>query len=247
MNNNDNSKQQGHKDSEGRKVGSSTVQGVEVRGRLRRERVDAGSVRLSERDGQLLRVIGEQYAITVDQLARLIGRSHRTGRWLRDRWRTAGWVESRQLTAHGASFVWLTGTGTRVAGSPYRTWRPNAALAAHIEAVTEVRLLSERLAAGEWVCERSLARGPRARFHERPHVPDAILERAGERIAVEVELTLKSRARLEAVLLELGDYDRVLYFATRALVPRLRELAAELPWQNIAVHPYPPRAAALIA
>ena len=63
-----------------------------------------------------------------------------------------------------------------------------------------------------------------------------------------MELTLKSRARLEALLLELGrDYDRVWYFAAPSLVPRLRELAAPLPWQNIAVHPYPPRAAALIA
>ena len=60
-------------------------------------------------------LIGEQYAITVDQLARLIGRTHRTARWLRDRWRKAGWVESRQLAAGGPSFLWLTRQGTRIA------------------------------------------------------------------------------------------------------------------------------------
>ena len=63
-------------------MSSSTVEDGEVRARLRKTRADAGSVRLSERDAPALRLIGEQYAITVDQLARLIGRSHRTGRWL---------------------------------------------------------------------------------------------------------------------------------------------------------------------
>jgi hypothetical protein len=98
------------------------------------------------RDGtySLLRLIAEQYAISVDQLARLIGRSHRTGRWLRDRWRHAGWVESRQLTSGGPSFIWLARQGTRTAQSPYRTWQPNAGLIGHIEAVTELRLLLER-------------------------------------------------------------------------------------------------------
>ena len=227
-------------------MSSSTVEDGEVRGRLRKARADAGSVRLSERDGPALRLIGEQYAITVDQLARLIGRSHRTGRWLRDRWRKAGWVESRQLTADGPSFLWLTRAGSRIAGSPFRTWRPNAALASHIEAVAEVRLLLEQLRLGEWVCERSLARRLRSDTQTRVHLPDAVLERGRERIAIEVELTLKSRTRLEALLGELGhSYDEVWYFAAASLLPTLRELAAALPWQNIAVHPYPPRAAAL--
>jgi hypothetical protein len=222
------------------------VEEVEVR-TLRTQRADAGSVRLSERDERLLRLIGEQYAITVDQLARLIGRTPRTGRWLRDRWRLAGWVESRQLTAAGPSFLWLTRAGTRVAGSPFRTWRANAALASHIEAVTGVRLLLEpQLRPGEWVCERALAKSLCFGSPVRAHLPDAVIAAGDGRIAVEVELTLKSRARLEALLLELGrDYDRVCYFAAPSLVPRLRELAETLPWQNIAVHPYPPRAAAL--
>lgn len=230
-------------------MSSSTREDIEVRGRLRNERADAGSVRLSERDGPLLRLVGEQYAITVDQLARLIDRSNRTGRWLRDRWRRAGWIESRQLTADGPSFLWLTGAGTRIAGSPLRTWRANAALAAHIEAVTDVRLLLERqLRLGVWVCERSLASSQRAAGPVRTHLPDAVLERDHERVAVEVELSAKSRARIQALLLELGrDYDQVWYFAAPRLAPCLHALAAEQPWQNVRIHPYPPGAAAVIA
>jgi hypothetical protein len=54
-------------------AGSLSVR-KEVGGRRRRS--DFGSVRMSERDAELLLLIGEQYAITVDQLARLIERRH---------------------------------------------------------------------------------------------------------------------------------------------------------------------------
>lgn len=228
-------------------MSSSTAKDQHVRGRLRKERADAGSVRLSERDGPLLLLIAEQYAISVDQLARLIGRRPRTGRWLRDRWRQAGWVESRQLTVDGPSFLWLTTAGSRIAASPFRTWRPNAAFVPHIEAVTEIRLLLERqLRLGAWVSERSLAKTLCAEG-TRAHLPDAVLHTDQGELAIEVELTLKSRSRLETLLFELASsYPAVWYFASAAPLPSLRQLAAELPWQNVTVHPYPPRAAALI-
>lgn len=209
----------------------------------RKKRADCGSVRLSERDAQLLLLIAEQYSVSVDQLARLIGRTHRTGRWLRDRWRKAGWVESRKLTADGPSFVWLTAAGARLACSPYRIWRPNAALAGHIKAVTEVRmLLEQQLRLGGWLCERSLAQTLLSQPGARPHLPDAVLKRGGEEIAIEVELTLKSRGRLEALIDELGqNYAQVWYFADASLTATLRLLATDTPWQNISVYSYPPR------
>ena len=87
-------------------------------------------VEWSERDGRLLRIVGEQYAITVQQLAGLLGRTQRNGRWLRDRWLRAGWIESHPFGWHGPSFLWLTGKGIRVCDSPYRRWRPNTAMLA---------------------------------------------------------------------------------------------------------------------
>ncbi len=228
---------------------SATVSGNRLDGRRRKRRRDYGSVRFSERDGQLLQLIAEQYAISVDQLARLIGRRYRTGRWLRDRWRRAGWVESRQLLRDGPSLVWLTREGTRVARSPHRTWRPNPGMVAHITAVSEVRLLLDReLRLGVWHGERSLAKSWRARSEVRPHLPDAVLEREDGEVAIEVELTLKSRARLDAIVEQLAlTYSEVWYFAVDALVPTLRQLAAESPWQNVVVFHYPPRRGELCA
>jgi hypothetical protein len=57
---------------------------------VRRRRCDYGSIKASERDIELLYLIGEQYAVTLPQLAPLIGRSFHTGRALRDRWKRAG-------------------------------------------------------------------------------------------------------------------------------------------------------------
>lgn len=212
---------------------TSTRQGAPRRQRSR--------VSWTERDGELLRFIGEQYAITVPQLASLLRCSERNVRFLRQRWLGAGWVHSHPLRWRGPALLWLTGSGIRACGSPYRSWRPNAALAAHIEAVTDVRLLLDReLGLGRWSCERALAQAFPSRSAQRPHLPDAILEHGGERIAVEVELTLKSRARLQAIVEELAaSYPRLWYVAAPSVLPVLRELAADAPWANVTVHPYP--------
>lgn len=208
----------------------------------RRRRSDFGSVRLSGRDAQLLLLVGEQYAITVEQLASLIGRTHRTARWLRDRWQRAGWVASRQLEAGGPSFIWLTRQGIRVAQSPYRSWEPNPGLAAHIQAVTEMRLLLERqLRLGEWQSERALAKTYGPRSQTRLHLPDAVLVTEQGKAAIEVELSLKSRARLETIVADLGErYQQVWYFAAPRLVPTLTEIAESARWQNVRVHHSPP-------
>jgi hypothetical protein len=91
----------------------------------RRRRADAGSFKVSPRDLELLCFVGEQYAVTLPQLARLMGRSHHAGRWLRSRWQAAGWVEGRALLVGEPVFIWLTRRGQRVCGLDYSLWRPS--------------------------------------------------------------------------------------------------------------------------
>jgi hypothetical protein len=179
----------------------------------------------------------------------VIGRSYRTGRWLRDRWHRAGWVESGPLTHNGPSFLWLSAEGIRVAQSPFRVWRPNVATIGHIQAVTDVRLLLEHeLRLGHWTCERALAQERAWRQETRPHLPDGLLTDSGGQVtAVEVELTLKSRSRLTAIQAQLaGQYEQVWYFTAPPLLPALSQLVADEQWTNIAVYRYPPLAAELL-
>jgi len=218
------------------------VRKKETKGRLRR--AGYGRVRASERDLELLELIGEQYAVTVPQLARLINRRLDTARSLRDRWKRAGWIDSGPLSLQAPSFVWLTTRGA--ANSQFRVWPPNPTLALHIEAMTNVRILLEHeLRFGEWECERAIAQRL-ARAHgrfNRGHLPDGILNQGGERIAIEVELTVKNQTRLKEIAEETSSkYDRVWYFAKPKLVPVLRKIAAENPYPNIAVCVYPPTA-----
>jgi len=214
----------------------------------RRARRDRGSFQVSERDQELLGLVAEQYAVTLDQLARLIGRTHRTARGLRDRWCDAGWTRSAKLAVNLPPFVWLTSRGGRVAQSPFRTWEPNQGLATHIEAVTNVRLLLEReLHLGAWECERAVAQPFHSRSEIRAHLPDAVLA-GSQQIAIEVELTLKSRARLDAIVRGLGEtYERVWYFTAPRLMPTLQEVASLARWQNVTVHRYPPVPTEIVA
>jgi hypothetical protein len=155
----------------------------------------------------------------------------RTARGLRDRWCNAGWTHSAKLAVSLPPFVWLTRQGSRLVGSPYRTWDPNPGLITHIEATTNLRLLLEReLKLGEWQCERSLAQTWPSRSDSRPHLPDAVLAN-DKRIAIEVELTLKSRARLATIVEQLSwDYHSVWYFAPERFRGALFEFATSAPY-----------------
>ena len=121
-------------------------------------RCDPGTVRCSGRDLELLRIVGEQYAMTLPQLARMMACSSRAARWLRSRWGRAGWARGRALLVGEPVFVWLTRRGHSLAGIDYSVWRPNAGMLAHIAAVTDVRLHVPDRHPGTWVCERELHR-----------------------------------------------------------------------------------------
>lgn len=212
-------------------------------------RSDYGSFKVSERDKDVLALLGEQYALTLPQLARLIDRRLDTARALRDRWKRAGWIDSRPLAVDAPSFVWLTGRGRTLALSPYRVWDANPGLALHISAVTDVRLLLEHeLRLGEWECERSIARRLAQNRGRRRHLPDGILSVDDGEVAIEVELHLKSRVRLQAIVDELSAaYEQVWYFAPDRFAETLLEIAAAAPVGNVSVYRYPPDAAEIAA
>src|SRR3954466_3765006 len=170
----------------------------------------------SARDLAVLPLIAEQCTLTQPQLARLIGRSERTARWLRDRWQRAGWAEGRVLLVGEPAFIWLTPRGQRVCGVDFKPWRPQAiGRLPHLAAVTDVRLyVAKRRPEAAWVSERVVARELAQHGERRAHLPDAEVLIGDQRVAVEVELTQKERRRTESIVAELSRrYDAVWYVA----------------------------------
>lgn len=210
---------------------NSTSDNDSTRRSPRARRADAGTVRCSARDLQLLHIVGEQYAVTLPQLARMMGCSAHAARWLRSRWERAGWARGQAMLVGEPVFVWLTRRGQSLAGVDYSVWRPNAGMLAHIAAVTDVRLhVLDRHPGATWVCERELHRelasapGGRQR-----HRPDGLVVIDGREAAVEVELTLKRRARIVQIMTELvARYGSVTYFAAPAPRRALTAAAADI-------------------
>jgi hypothetical protein len=211
--------------------------------RARRRRSDAGDLRCSRRDLELLSIVGEQYALSLPQLARLMGRSLHAARWLRSRWERAGWARGRALLVGEPVFVWLTRRGQRVAGSEYSLWRPNPGALAHIAAVTDVRLwVAKRHPRAEWVCERELAREAHLAGTGHRHRPDALVVLDARELPVEVELSHKRPVRREQIMRELvARYGQAVYFAPDGPRQRLEETARTIGSERVQVLGLPNR------
>ena len=205
--------------------------------RARRRRSDAGELHCSGRDLELLSIVGEQYALSMPQLARLMGRTLHAARWLRSRWERAGWARGRVVLVGQPVFVWLTRRGQRIAGSEYSLWRPNPGALAHIAAVTDVRLwVAQHHPQAGWVCERELAREGRLTATGGQHRPDGLVVLDGRELPVEVELSHKRPARRERIMRELvARYGQAVYFAPDGPRQRLEETARSIGSERVQV------------
>jgi transposase len=112
------------------------------------------------------------------------------------------------LLAGQQPWAWLTSRGGRLTTGVYGEQRPRLIGLTHIRAINEVRLYLEDVApSGHWVSERELRR---CLSHE-DAIPDGLFEIAGERHAIEVELSRKVRSALEVSIgLRSSRYDAVI-------------------------------------
>jgi hypothetical protein len=224
---------------------------------------DAG---ITARDVAALVWLGQQYAARSDVLRILLGRlspgspkvagqiGEQTLRQILDRWECRGLVERDRLLG----FVWVapTGKALRLVGLDVRPWSFVIPQLAHVHAVGVVRLALEPSIpeGGRWVSEREL-RGESAR-----HVPDGAVELPDStdavgtglygqdvdplprRVAVEVELTRKSAARLRESWQRPrhGRWTRTVYYAPPEVAAYLdRQLDRIRPKHRIDVRPLP--------
>ncbi len=186
-----------------------------------RRRRDAGRIRLTGRDIDVLTWIAEQYAIDLDHLSLILGRpSSGLGisatRRVLSRLHRAGLIRSEKLLANAPSYSWVTRKGLKLLGLGFTPWEPTVGFLGHLSAVNELRIALDR--AGdrrEWVSERRLRQGKGVGTH----VPDAELRDpdTGESIAIEIERSQKGRERLDSIAYKLaGAYAKSWVFANPA-------------------------------
>jgi hypothetical protein len=226
---------------------------------------DAG---ITDRDVAALRWLGQQYAARSDVLRVLLGRlspgspriegqlGDATLRDVLDRWEDRGLVERDRLLGH----LWVAPTvkALRLVGLEVRAWSFVIPQLAHVHAVGVVRLALEPSIpeGGRWLSERQLRREA-----GKSHVPDGAVQlpdnpdaAAGgglygedvdplpKRVAVEVELTRKSAARLREAWTRPrhGRWQRTVYYAPSEVAGYLTgQLARIRPRHPIQVHPLP--------
>jgi hypothetical protein len=192
---------------------------------------------LRRRDIDTLVWLGEQYGARVDQLEILMDCGPRTAQRVIARLRDAGLVATRRLLVGEPAWVIPTSAGLRAAGGGFGAWQPRIGLLAHVAAVNDVRLhVQARSPESEWISERLLARERRAG----EHLPDGVVITDGRDVAIEVELTVKSRRRVTAILDELvGRFDAVLYFCVPGPHRQLTQLSETGRWSTLGVRELP--------
>lgn len=192
----------------------------------------------TERDGAVLRLVGEQFALTDAQLAVVLGHfnvdhegpvSASAVRKQRARWAAAGLTRSERCL--GKTWTTLTGLGYGRVDLAYPLWPFPLTRLAHVEAVATVRLLllqrDPSTATVGWCSERRLRA---LRGSATWHIGDAALLEPGlsplqhPHRLIEVELTPKSRERYSLeVFSRLSRYVAAIdYFAPEQLVARLQ-------------------------
>lgn len=195
------------------KIAKSEPQPLEKR----KERADKGQPRITPRDKELLKFIGEQYTIRLDQLVNLINqnqedqRAEKTIRNLIDRWRLSNWVTVKKIYTDQPLFVWLTKEGLEIAELNFRHHTPSPNMLNHYTIVNQVRL---KLKLGKWRSERYLwAELTDEERRARKHIADGeIITPSGQIQAVEVELTAKHSERVKAIVDTLLDKYAVIYY-----------------------------------
>jgi len=128
-------------------------EGREHEPRKRKERRDKGLVMITRRDQYCIAWIAEQYGVRRDQLQRLLawnsGKKEVSEITVRDqleRWRRAGWIESRRMLADELGYAWTTRKGLAMVDLDdiYTAKEPASTRLGHIYAVNEIRLELEK-------------------------------------------------------------------------------------------------------
>lgn len=207
---------------------------------------------LTPRQLDILKWIGEQYAVRMDHIQLLLGRTATqktkedgvasvtmTRKVVLNSWEKNGLVQYTKFFYNKPAWVWLSGRGLYHAGLPFRSREPSIQYLNHYHHINAVRLLLETKGVGKWISERHLRYNLESNLQtqngvprnaKRPHLPDGIVTYDGNEIAVEVELTRKSDSIIDAILSDLVQrYQYIWYFSSGSAKLALEEKLSNNP------------------
>ncbi len=194
---------------------------------------------LGAREVEALGAMSEQVAIPLDQLARFLGCEVADAQAVVDRLDQAGCIRLEKFLTGDWVWIWLRKRGARLAGKgfPARRYPPIVSGLSHRRAINEVRLLLEhRAPQGRWLSENLV----RTQRETKADIPDAVFEVNGERHAIEVELSNKTKRRLRHTIEERSTrYDAVIYFCGPRTRKLLDDAKSEGCWPKLIVRDLP--------
>ncbi len=196
-----------------------------------------GGAELSAAQATALRLLSEQAAIPLDQLARFLGGSLAEGVAALQGLEAAGCVEHKRFLVRDHPWFWPSRRGAGLASTGFHYKPPDVAMLAHRRAVNEIRLhLAARAPRGVWVCERAV-------FNRRDpgdHLPDAVFEIDGERHAIEAELSCKTDRQIRQIVAQHSNrYDAVVYFCGPRTYSFMKRVQGEGRWPKLVVRRVP--------
>lgn len=214
----------------------------------KKPRSDKGKVKVTARDKEILTFVGQQYAITLDQLQLLLAKyrvrtdleidrvSRSAALKVVNRWKAFEWVEYEPLSKFQENYIWLSAKGLKALGFEYRYRVPSQNMGEHYFWVTQVRLyfMLSKKNQGRfegWIPERELDRENefKVKGEKYTHLADGELFHDGRRIAIEVELTKKDPQTLKGIFTQLADrYERVYYFVSDFSEGRVNDVLATM-------------------
>lgn len=193
---------------------------------------------LTERDRELLQFINDFGFCEMPQLDARFGLKHPRNYQLVKRLVAGGYLKHERLLHGRHGVLRLTPRGAKLTTLPAIK---QVSLGTYHHDLTLIRVylqLRARYPEATWLSERQL----RCDKHydgvgKTGHLPDGILVFPdGKQVAVEVELTLKSRYRLESILKGYGgafEYQEVWYYCASRIVAPMASMAAKWPFIKI--------------
>lgn len=197
----------------------------------------AASSQLGEAELGALRLLSEQGAIPLDQLARFLNAPLAHAVSVLQRLDEADCIEHRRFLVRDHPWYWPSRRGARLAQTGFSYKPPDIAILAHRRAVNEIRLhLAARAPQGIWICERTIF----TRRDPRDHLPDGVFAIDGERHAIEAELSRKGRRQIRHIVAQHSErYDAVVYFCGPSTHSFMRAVQAEGRWPKLIVRRLP--------